>query len=135
MDGLGELYYFGSMRDQTDRLKSVRLTPREIHDLTAALSEGLAKAVAGAWSARVWLFGSRTDPTKKGGDIDLFVDIDATLEETSSWRRLMVGKIHEKLGERKIDLVIRTPSSAPSALYDLILQDGVLLCHLNPPLK
>ena len=41
---------------------------------------------------QVWLFGSRVDDAKKGGDIDLL----ALLEKL--------------LGERKIDLVIEHPS-------------------------
>ena len=123
----------------TRSIQRIRLTWQEQQALISALQEALMVALqnsrAGPWQAKIWLFGSRTDPSKKGGDIDLFVDIDTELEEESSWRRLMIRKIHEKIGERRIDLVIRTLTSPPSALYDLILEEGVLLCKISPQSK
>jgi len=102
----------------TRSIQQIRLTQQEQQALIVALQEGLVGALqnphASPWQANIWLFGSRIDPAKKGGDIDLFVDIDTELEEESSWRRLMIRKIHEKMGERRIDLVIRTHASPPS---------------------
>jgi predicted nucleotidyltransferase len=60
--------------------------------------------------AMIYLFGSRTDDSKKGGDIDLFVD----LEEEQEPKRIMLqkaeflGKLDILLGEQKIDLLVRT---------------------------
>lgn len=57
----------------------------------------------------LWLFGSRVDDTKRGGDIDLCIQ---THEEDR--KKLFERKIHflvdlEKyLGEQKIDVVITT---------------------------
>ncbi|MDP1774119.1 MAG: nucleotidyltransferase domain-containing protein [Methylobacter sp.] len=59
-------------------------------------------------SARVWLFGSRIDEQSKGGDIDLYIEpelqdpaelVDAKLH--------FLLELHKKLGEQKIDVVIR----------------------------
>jgi len=59
-------------------------------------------------ATRVWLFGSRVDEQRKGGDIDLYIE-----PEFQDAARLVDAKlnllrdIHKKLGEQKIDVVIR----------------------------
>ena len=56
--------------------------------------------------ARVLLFGSRTDPGKKGGDIDLLV-ISAKLGFTDKLN--ILADLHQQLGEQKIDILIDSP--------------------------
>jgi len=51
----------------------------------------------------VILFGSRIDDTKKGGDIDLYIDEDLTIEEIAKIK----AKLIFKLGDRKIDIISR----------------------------
>ena len=85
----------------------------------------------GEWN--LWLFGSRVDLTKKGGDIDLFIDLSSKdVPQLQLSRKLRIG-IQSYLGERKTDLVLRTLDSQPSSVYDLILNEGVLLwtSHLD----
>ena len=53
--------------------------------------------------ATVFLFGSRIDPEKKGGDIDLLV-ISAKLGFTDKLN--ILADLHERLGEQKIDLLL-----------------------------
>ena len=55
-------------------------------------------------TASVYLFGSRTDDTKKGGDIDLFIEADEVIESVKKKITLM-SKLQLKLGDRKIDIV------------------------------
>ena len=59
-------------------------------------------------ASRLWLFGSRVDEQRKGGDIDLYIEpefqdptqlIDAKLR--------FLRDLHLHLGEQKIDVVIR----------------------------
>ena len=61
----------------------------------------------------IWLFGSRTDDTKKGGDIDLLIEpglqdpaaiIDAKLA--------LLRDPHQSFGEQKIDIVIRRKNAS-----------------------
>ncbi|GHU72157.1 hypothetical protein FACS189450_09440 [Spirochaetia bacterium] len=53
--------------------------------------------------ARVWLFGSRIDDTKRGGDIDIAVlSRNIGVSERMKIRRSIV----DILGEQKIDIVI-----------------------------
>lgn len=62
--------------------------------------------------ARVFLFGSRVDDAKKGGDIDLFIDIDPLCveDEFAQAARLSV-QLKLALGDQKIDIVVaRNPN-------------------------
>ncbi len=72
--------------------------------------------------ARVYLFGSRTDNTKRGGDIDLLV-------MSQKLARGDAGKIRwrlwELLGEQKIDIVIAADTTDP--FVRVALNEGVLL--------
>lgn len=60
--------------------------------------------------AEIRLFGSRVDDSRKGGDIDLLVISEAL---TYRDKLLIRSRLKEKLGERKIDLIItKKPESA-----------------------
>jgi predicted nucleotidyltransferase len=72
--------------------------------------------------ASIYLFGSRVDDAAKGGDIDLLV--------LSSKINLMMklgilARLHQKLGERKIDLVVYPDTSRP--FPRMVMQEGVRL--------
>ncbi|RKX84071.1 MAG: nucleotidyltransferase domain-containing protein [Spirochaetes bacterium] len=53
--------------------------------------------------SRVFLFGSRTDDRTKGGDIDLLI---FTERNTLSDKLKLAVKLKEKLGDRKIDIIL-----------------------------
>jgi len=72
--------------------------------------------------ASVYLFGSRVDDTKKGGDIDLLV-LSGSL--TSDDKRSIKIKLYELLGEQKIDLIIAADDTDP--FVKLALEKGVKL--------
>jgi predicted nucleotidyltransferase len=73
-------------------------------------------------NAHVYLFGSRVDDTKKGGDIDLLILSDRL---TSDDKRTIKMKLYELLGEQKIDLVIAADDSDP--FVKLAFETGVEL--------
>ena len=60
--------------------------------------------------ARIYLFGSRVDDAKKGGDIDLLILSEKLSESDRGTIRL---RLHEKLGEQKIDILIARDLSDP----------------------
>ena len=71
----------------------------------AAAIKDAAAEVFGA-DAQVWLFGSRVDDTRRGGDIDLY--IETSLDSAAERARLEVrlwARLQRILGERKIDIV------------------------------
>ena len=56
--------------------------------------------------AKVSLFGSRVDDSKKGGDIDILVETDTISSDSYMNKIRVLTEIQLKLGEQKIDLVI-----------------------------
>jgi predicted nucleotidyltransferase len=104
-------------------LYPVRLTSNEV----AAIREVFEREVGHLGAARLWLFGSRTNPAARGGDIDLYVEIDAEVDNPPALVRRLRRGLEDHLGERRIDIVIRHRGSAPSALNRLAKQEGVEL--------
>jgi uncharacterized protein len=60
-------------------------------------------------SAEVFLYGSRVDDTKKGGDIDLLI-VSETL--TFAHKLQISAQIKKLLGDQKIDILIHSQASA-----------------------
>jgi len=79
----------------------MRLTPEEQDVIRAAVA-------ARDPEAQVWLFGSRADDAKRGGDIDLLV-FSQTMGE--SGKGDIWWELQEKLGEQKIDIVVAKDTS------------------------
>jgi predicted nucleotidyltransferase len=60
--------------------------------------------------ARIWIFGSRADDAKKGGDIDIAIlSQKIKLPERMKIRRSIV----DALGEQKIDIVVSATGIEP----------------------
>jgi predicted nucleotidyltransferase len=73
-------------------------------------------------NAVVYLFGSRVDDNKKGGDIDLLVLSDRLTRDD---KRAIKMKLYDLIGEQKIDLVLAADDSDP--FVKLALETGVKL--------
>ena len=74
----------------------VRLTPEEV----AIIRQTIRRFDP---EAEIILFGSRTDPTARGGDIDLLV---VSQRITPEIRRQIRVDLLLRLGDRKIDLIV-----------------------------
>ncbi len=55
-------------------------------------------------SGDIYLFGSRVDDSKKGGDIDLYLVIDNRVNIFKNKLKFL-AKIKRELGEQKIDVI------------------------------
>jgi predicted nucleotidyltransferase len=74
--------------------------------------------------AQVWLFGSRADDSKKGGDIDIAIfseKINKDVMQEIKVRRF----ICERIGEQKIDII--TTNSGKEAIFRLAVAEGIQL--------
>lgn len=58
----------------------------------------------------IYLFGSRVDDTKKGGDIDLYLVVNDHLNLFEKKMKFL-SRIHRELGEQKINVVFNEDSS------------------------
>ena len=75
-------------------------------------------------AGRVWLFGSRADDTKKGGDIDIAVLSEKVSND--AMQKIQVRRyICERIGEQRIDIV--TSSDGKEAFFRLAVREGIEL--------
>lgn len=90
----------------------MRLTAKEQASIGSAARSVLPPG------SRVLLFGSRTDDSRRGGDIDLLVEppvaVDAA-EEVALCNRL-ASLLYCLIGERRIDIVVARPGTADNRL-------------------
>ena len=99
----------------------MRLSPEQV-----AIIRNAAAEVFGS-DARVWLFGSRVDDSKRGGDIDLLIEAPQLPAVESFLRKVrFLGKLEDGLGERKIDVVIQHPGDT-RAIVRIAQATGVRL--------
>lgn len=85
-------------------------------------------------SAEVWLFGSRTDDGKRGGDIDLLVRLSERSSgqpsgggEPALMKKIrLLGALEKRLGERKIDVIIERPGDT-RPIVRIAHEEGVRL--------
>lgn len=78
----------------------------------------------------LWLFGSRVDLEKRGGDIDLYVETHLSLlpSEIFSKKLRFIGDLWRRIGERKIDVVLNVLGNAETLpIYEVAKTEGVRL--------
>ena len=107
-----------------------------LHNMRMRLSEfervQLKKAVREIAGDRalVRLFGSRADDTRRGGDIDLLVELAEPLDraENPAWMTArIIARAQTYIGERRIDVVLRDPASLGLPIHQIARDSGILL--------
>ncbi len=80
-------------------------------------------------TANIWLFGSRVDDSKRGGDIDLLIEIKQTDIATIVKSELaFLTKLKMKLGEQKIDVLLDYPTRHYTPpIFGIAKQTGIRL--------
>ncbi|OIP19481.1 MAG: hypothetical protein AUK51_01325 [Comamonadaceae bacterium CG2_30_59_20] len=85
-----------------------------------------AQAVLGD-DARVVLFGSRVDDSKKGGDIDLLFETDHLVDNRASTIGAIYVALIRKLGDRKIDIILKDIATPAAPVLEIARQTGIEL--------
>lgn len=62
--------------------------------------------------APVYLFGSRLDDARRGGDIDLYIETAMPDSEVAQAKIKMTAQLYRRIGERKIDIVVNNGGAA-----------------------
>jgi predicted nucleotidyltransferase len=99
----------------------VRLTASQIE----AIRETVRRLLGNG--AKVWLFGSRADPSAKGGDIDLLVETETPLANRAAAAARLAGELQLALGDQKIDLIVVDPHTPARPICRIARETGVLL--------
>jgi predicted nucleotidyltransferase len=89
------------------------------HELNVIRSEVLNADADG----KIFLFGSRADDSRRGGDIDLFVETSYRLDLK---RRMLLEHRISSACDTKVDMVFKSPSDAESPIHQ-IARRGVKL--------
>jgi len=100
----------------------MRLSQQEIDTIRSTAREVFGPV------ATVRLFGSRVDDNRRGGDIDLHVEVgpDQGVMRDTEFR--FWDLLQERLGAQRIDIVVQ-PHGAPDRPIDQIAKGrGVALC-------
>lgn len=95
----------------------MRLTPSQQAEIGRRIRQRIHP------DARIWLFGSRVDDARRGGDVDLYV------ESSVAPSLVAEGVCREELAETlnlHVDLIVHEPDSA-SPISVIARRDGVPL--------
>lgn len=77
--------------------------------------------------SKLWLFGSRVNDNRRGGDIDLLVRPGSIAGRHNLMDKIrLLGRLERELGERKVDIVIET-SNDQRAIVRIAHETGIPL--------
>ncbi len=96
----------------------MRLTSFEVQSIKKAFLETFE-------DGKIYLFGSRTDDTKRGGDIDLYLCPLQKFDDERIRRRRFLILLDEYIGEQKIDAVIAKDENR--LIEQIAKRDGIEL--------
>lgn len=99
----------------------MRLDPAAI----ATIKREVAAALGD--DARVRLFGSRLDDARKGGDVDLLVEVDRPIDRAIWTACELEARLIRALGGRKVDVVLAAPNVPEQSIHRVARAEGVLL--------
>ncbi len=74
----------------------------------------------------IYLFGSRVDDNKHGGDIDLYIESSSVIEPVRSKLAFKVA-LYDVIGEQKIDVVFHDKSLQLKPIHEIALSEGIKL--------
>lgn len=99
----------------------MRLTRQQ----SATIRRGV-RAIFGP-DAKVWLFGSRVDDQRRGGDIDLYIEAACEPKELLDLENRLYAFLQRSLGEQRIDIVARSTASSPRPVHEQAKRTGIRL--------
>ncbi|MFT3940288.1 hypothetical protein [Rhodopseudomonas sp.] len=77
--------------------------------------------------AVVRLFGSRADDDRIGGDIDLHIQAESADLATLSKELEFAAELKDRIGDQKIDVIVRRPGHDHRGIDDVAVLTGVVL--------
>ena len=73
---------------------------------------------------RVWLFGSRADDSRRGGDVDLYLEAVEPFDPLVPFRAM--ARLQAEFG-KNVDIVIRSPGEPERPIHTIARLSGVEL--------
>ena len=102
-------------------IKKVRLSDHDLNELKHLFLRHFLPGDG------LWLFGSRADLTKKGGDIDLYIETNAdTVDNAIKMKSDFLWDLEKMIGEQKIDAVLNMLNNPyPLPIHEIARTKGV----------
>jgi len=98
----------------------MRLEPAEIRAIKAAALHAFGP------DATVRVFGSRVDDRRKGGDIDLHIEVDPAVDTLAAKSRFE-DNLFARIEPQKVDVILRKRDSAARGIDIIAHRDGITL--------
>lgn len=100
----------------------MRITPTQRERVRKVVREQLGRG------ARVWLFGSRADDRKRGGDVDLYVEAEG-VDDGERLRRVIATQValEDVFDGARVDLVVRFPDEPAKPIHTIAKRTGIEL--------
>ncbi|QOC23763.1 nucleotidyltransferase domain-containing protein [Wenzhouxiangella sp. AB-CW3] len=100
----------------------MRLSTEQVEIIKQTASEAFGDDV------RVWLFGSRLDDSRRGGDIDLLIEAPGRdSRELARARIRFLARLKLKLGDRRIDVIASSGQTPVPHIVKIARQTGTPL--------
>jgi predicted nucleotidyltransferase len=99
----------------------MRLTDHQVKDIRDATLEVVGHAVP------IWLFGSRTKESSRGGDVDLMVQLSEPVHDPAGLMIKLATKVSRRMHGRKVDVLIDAPNLQHFPIHDMVKEHGVML--------
>lgn len=99
----------------------MRLSAAEVEAIRACAARHFGS------DAVVRVFGSRVDETRRGGDIDLHVETGPERAPTVAQELAFLVELKDRIGEQRIDLVVRRFGQPARAIDAVARRDGIRL--------
>jgi len=99
----------------------MRISSKEIYSIQNTAKQLLGEHIS------IWLFGSRTDDAKKGGDIDLYIESQTVLEQHNNIASKFIALLQQQIGEQRIDVIIVDPKTPHHEIHIIAKATGVQL--------
>lgn len=77
--------------------------------------------------AVVRLFGSRVDDSRRGGDIDLYIEVPGNDRMRIEGERQLLHALLTRLGDQRIDIVTAPPGGKGRSIDEVARGEGVAL--------
>lgn len=75
----------------------------------------------------VYIFGSRADSSLKWGDIDIYIETGDDAEEIFNKKINFLTELTKKIGEQKIDIVIKGKNSKDKDIFNIAKETGAMI--------
>lgn len=76
----------------------------------------------------LWVFGSRVNPSARGGDIDLYIEVqDWVASEVVEKKMRFVILLQDRIGDQRIDVVVNKAGQSSLPIHAIAKIQGILL--------